>query len=156
MVARPEATEEQVRVAGLLHLDVAGDTRDVAAARIEDTVASAIHPESQPRSATDRQIAFAASLGVDVAGDSLSVASAKINDALFVRSAAALESMKLQPGDWVVKSETFEFQGETMTIEREHQVSSIDLRSLRVWFKGGNGRGAWPTQLKKLDGPTPR
>lgn len=152
---RPEANDDQKRIADLLHLDVDGDTEHVAAARIEDAVAPAVHPGWQPRSATEKQLAFAASLGIDVVGDSLGVASAKIDDALFARSAAALDSMGLEPGDWVVKRDTFEFNGETTTIAREFQVSSIEPRSLRVWFRGGNGQGAWPTQLEKIDRPSP-
>jgi hypothetical protein len=144
---------EQLRIAALLGIDVRGDTEAVAAARIEDAVSPAISLGQPARPATDRQIEFGKALGLALTGDTLRVASAKIDEELFRRSAVAVESLGLKAGDRVVKRETFEFQGKEQVLEQQYVVSSIDPNSLRVWFRGGNGQGAWPTQLEKIGEP---
>lgn len=144
---------EQLRIAKLLGIDVKGDTEAVAAARIEDAVSPAISAEEQSRPATDRQIEFGNALGLSLAGESLRVASAKIDEELFRRNAVAVESLGLKAGDCVIKREILEYDGKELVLEREYVVSSIDPNSLRVWFKGGNGQGAWPTQLEKIYDP---
>ena len=141
---------EQIRIATLLGLDLTNDTEAIAAARIEDAVSPAIFPGQLPRSVTERQIDFGKALGLALAGDSLRVASAKIDEELFRRNAVALESLELKAGDPVIKRETFELDGKVHTLEREYVVSSIDPNSLRVWFRGGNGQGAWPTQIERV------
>jgi hypothetical protein len=141
-----------LRIAGLLGVNLSGDTEAIAAARIEDAVSPAISAGQPPRPATDRQIEFGKALRLTLAGDSLRVASAKIDEELFRRNALAVKSLCLKAGDQVVKRETFEFEGKERVLEREYVVSSIDPRSLRVWFLGGNGQGAWPTQLEKIGG----
>ena len=144
----PVPSQDQLILARLLGLDIAPDTSDVAAARLLDAVASAIGHEL-PKPSTDRQQAFAESLGHDVSADSQRVASAKIGEALFARNQDAIAALTLKPGDHVVRVERFEHDGEMRTLEREFIVSSIQPNG-RVFFKGGNGQGAWPTQLKKL------
>jgi hypothetical protein len=116
-------------------------------------VSPAISADQSPRPATDRQIEFGKALGLTLAGDSLRVASAKIDEELFRRNVVAVESLGLKAGDRVVKRETFEYEGKEHVLEREYVVSSIDPDSLRVWFRGGNGQGAWPTQLEKAKDP---
>jgi hypothetical protein len=145
-------TAEQTRIANLLGVDLTGDTEAVAAARIEDAVAPAIFPGQQPRPVTEKQVEFGRALGLALAGDSLRVASAKIDEELFRRNGVALASLDLKAGDRVIKRETFEFDGKVHVLEREFVISSVDPNSLRVWFRGGNGQGAWPTQLEKVGG----
>lgn len=140
-------SQEQLQLAGLLRVDIAADTFDVAAARLLDCVATAIGYEL-PEHSSERQCSFAASLGHNVAADSKRVASAKIGDALFARNQDAIASLKLQPGDRVVRLTQFEHEGKLQSFEQEFVVSSIQPNG-RVFFKGGNGQGAWPTQLKK-------
>jgi hypothetical protein len=147
-----EKNFSQIHLAELLGIDVSADTENIAAARLEDAVAAAIYPNEQPRHATEAQVAFARSLGLDTEDESLRVASAKIDEELFRRNPSALESLELKPGDRVLKRETFSYEGQTHVLEREYIVSSIDESSLRVWFRGGNGQGAWPSQLLKVPG----
>lgn len=139
---------EQISLAAAVGVDVSADTFDIAAARLQDAVASAIGWEA-PEPASDRQKTFASSLGKDVAGDSKRVASAKIGEALFDNNQAAIASLALKAGDRVIRAERFEFGGEVQTLEQEFVVSSIQPNG-RVFFKGGNGQGAWPTQLRKV------
>lgn len=146
----PRASQNQIALAGLLNLNIAADTFDVAAARLLDAVAVAIGHEP-PEQSSERQRAFAASLGHDVTADSKRVASAKIGEALFAKNQDAIASLSLKPGDRVVRVEQFEYDGEMRTLEQEFVISSIQPNG-RVFFKGGNGQGAWPTQLKKLMG----
>lgn len=143
-------SQDQIALAGSLGLCISTDTFDVAAARLLDAVAPAIgHKPSEQSS--ERQRAFAASLGQNVATDTKRVASAKIGDALFAKNQEAISFLCLKSGDSVVRMRRFEFDGEIQTLEQEFVVSSIQPNG-RVFFKGGNGQGAWPTELKKIAG----
>jgi hypothetical protein len=95
-------------------------------------------------------VSFAASLGLNAGRDSIGVAAAKIAEELWKRNLAALSVLELKPGDRVVKRTSVEHERETHLLEWEYVVSSVDTESLRVWFRGGNGQGAWPTQLEKI------
>lgn len=140
-------SQDQEHLAQLLGVNVATDTFDVAAARLLDRVAAAIgYGPSEPPS--ERQIAFAYALGQDVTSDTKRVASAKIGEALFANNQDAIATLNLQPGDHVVRITRFEQEGELRSFEQEFVVSSIQPNG-RVFFKGGNGQGAWPVQLRK-------
>lgn len=140
-------SEAQADLAKLVGVDVAGDSFDVASARLLDAVAVALGYEpTEPSS--DRQRSFAASLGCDVTNDSKRVASAKISDALFAKNQEVIAALALKAGDRVVRVHQFEFEGELRTLEQEYVISSIQPNG-RVFFKGGNGQGAWPTQLRR-------
>ncbi|MBB3857939.1 hypothetical protein FHY29_003389 [Xanthomonas arboricola] len=143
-------SEEQIQLAASLGVDVALDTFDVAAARLLDRVAAAIGHEP-PEPSSDRQRAFASSLGQDVSTDSKRVASAKIGEALFAKNQDAIVALNLKPGDRVIRLTRFEHDGELRFFEQEFVISSIQPNG-RVFFKGGNGQGAWPTQLHKPAG----
>ena len=140
-------SQDQIALAGSLGLDIKADTFGVAAARLMDAVATAVGHEP-PEQSSERQRTFAASLGHNVTADTKRVASAKIGDALFTKNQDAIAFLHLKPGDCVVRIEHFEHDGEMRTVEQEFVVSSIQPKG-RVFFKGGNGQGAWPTQLKK-------
>jgi hypothetical protein len=142
--------EHQVKLAALLRIDVSGDCESVAAARLQDAVAPALLDRAAAPSSV-RQIEFGASLGLDLSSDTLRVASAKIDQALYYRNLMALRTLDLRSGDRVVKRDTYEMHGTVHVLEHEFVVSSIEPNSLRVWFRGGNGQGAWPTQLRRLE-----
>lgn len=143
-------TADQEQLARALGVDISGDSFDVAAARLMDVVAVSVgHEPAEP--ASERQMQFAQSLGCAVAGDTKRVASAKIGEALLARNRQAIVSMNLKPGDRVIRTIQFEYGGELRTTENEFVISSIQNNG-RVFFKGGNGQGAWPTQLKPITG----
>ena len=142
-----QPSQDQMRLANVLGIDISADTFDVAAARLLDRVAPAIGYEPAAGS-SERQRAFAESLGQDVTFDSKRVASAKIGEALLARNRDAIDSLNLRPGDRVIRITQFEHAGELRSFEQEFIVSSIQPNG-RVFFKGGNGQGAWPTQLRK-------
>lgn len=146
-MAASQPSQDQLHLAHVLGIDISADTFDVAAARLLDRVAAAIGYEPAD-SSSERQRAFAESLGQDVAGDSKRVASAKIGEALLSKNRSAIESLDLRPGDRVIRVTQFEHAGELRSFEQEFIVSSIQPNG-RVFFKGGNGQGAWPTQLRK-------
>lgn len=143
--SRPSPKQQEL--ANLLGISISEDTPDIAAARLIDQIAEAIGYEPREDS-TSKQREFAASLGQDVGADSKRVASAKIGEALFCKNQDAIAALSLHPGDRVIRVSQFEHNGELQFFEREFIVSSIQA-SGRVFFKGGNGQGAWPTQLKK-------
>lgn len=143
----PPPSKDQIALALLLKLDIGHDSRDVAAAKLLDTVAVSLGFEpAEP--ASDRQRAFAESLGASVDGITKRVASARIGELLMAKNMKAIDDMNLKPGDHVVRIQSFEFQGETRVLEQEFVISSVQPNG-RVFFKGGNGQGAWPTQLRK-------
>lgn len=148
----PSAFQQQIATA--LGIDISKDSQTVAAARILTFVGPALLEKDQSKPATERQVAYAESLGLSVAADSTLVAGAKIGDELFARNKAAAERMRLKPGDRVRVRRQFEHNGETHELVDEYVVSSVQP-DCRIMFKGGNGMGAWPTQVEKIeDAPT--
>lgn len=146
---RLSPTSRQLELALKLGIDVRRDTEAVAGARILAEVGDAI---GQPRSAhpaTKPQMEFATKLGIDVSADALVVASAKIADALYQRNLAALSRLGLKPGDSVVRRRVGMLNGESVDLSERAIVSSV-RPNLRVFFKGGNGRGAWPSELERV------
>ena len=142
-------TAYQKCIASRLRIDIRKDTRAVAAARIEEALLPAIRIEYKSGPASLQQIRFAQSLGIAVSQDSFLVAFAKIEEELFARNKAKLESMKLKPGDKVVKRDPVSIDGKQHELVTEFIVSSIQP-NCRVFFKGGNGQSAWPAQLEKV------
>jgi len=142
-------TDFQRQIAAALGIDITNDTREVAAARIHTFVGPAILSKVAEYTASERQIEFASALGLTVDTDSSLVASAKIADELFIQNKAALEQLQLKPGDRVRVHQQFEFAGEQREWVEEFVVSSVQPNG-RIMFKGGNGRGAWPTQVEKI------
>ena len=146
-----EPNRDQIRLAAFLGIDIASDTELVAAARIEDFVAPAIHPGGSPRAATERQIELGDSISVDLRGDSARVASARLSEELFKLNKAAAAELDLHPGDRVIQRLNGQVRGRDVVCDQEFVVSSVG-KNFRVWFKGGNGRSAWPTEIKRADG----
>ncbi|RJX18294.1 MAG: hypothetical protein C4570_07020 [Ammonifex sp.] len=144
-----EPTAFQKQIAATLGIDISHDTRGVAAARIHTVVGPAILSKAAAYPASERQIDFARALGLNVSKDSSLVASAKIADELFVRNQAALEKLQLKPGETVRVRHRIELDGMTREWTEEFVISSIQP-NCRIMFKGGNGRGAWPTQVEKV------
>jgi len=153
-VAGP-ATDELLRVADALGCHHDREPHGVLSAIVMDWLHPVIHGEHSLL-ATEKQLAYLELLGhlhpeTDMRR---SVASAWIDHHLSIRTAQALERLQLASGDRVyvrhdyVSLRTGELtdQGATAT------VSSIGANGL-VYFKGGNGRCAWPTRLLPIPGP---
>lgn len=140
-------SQDQDHLARLLGINVAADTFAVAAARLLDSVATALGYDPT-KSPSGCQISFAFSLGLDVTSDTKRVASAKIGGALFAKNQEAIAALNLEPGDHVVRVTQFEHNGALRSVELDFVVSSIQPNG-RVFFKGGNDQGAWPVQLRK-------
>jgi len=131
------ATEYQRDIASRLGISVDGDTTTVAAARIREVVAPAIDLRYEVRPASEAQISYAMSLGFDVSNDSTLVARAKIEDALIQRNHELIRKHSLKPGARVLWNQQQ---------QREMVISSIAVNG-RLWFKGGNGWGAFPHEI---------
>ncbi len=140
------STTYQQEIARRLGIYVAGETQAIAGARILDIVERALGPDVEPRAATPRQLEFARKLGVNPVVESFHVCSSQIDDRLHTLNREAIDRLQLKPADRVVKTDSVEIDGQEHTLTREYVVSSIGVDG-RVWFKGGNGAGAWPTQL---------
>ncbi len=109
----------------------------------------AINPKSRYRTATVKQIKFGKELGLDLNDDSMWVASARLQDELYRLNQLKLEELDLKLDDPVTVMQVYGIDGTTRTWEKRYIVSSIG-DSGRVYFKGGNGNSAWPSQLKKV------
>ena len=140
-------TTLQLELATKLGVDVAKASAAVAAALIREAVAVAIGEPAAASPSSERQRAFAEALGINVHEKSRVVASVMIDEALFQRNSEVLAKLKLRPGDKVLKRHRVEVSGEVHEYTTEAIVSSVQP-SLRVFFKGGNGRGAWPSELE--------
>ena len=136
---RNKSNEEQIEIARKLNLDVTQDTESIAAARILEAVYSAIYPQREKYGVSREQIEFAESLDIDVSEYSRIILSAIIADKLHELNVAALQTLGLQAGDKVLTNQ--------YGSEKISTISSISQINCRLWFKGGNGRGAWPSQV---------
>lgn len=145
----PQPSDYQKRIAALLAIDISHDTQGVAAAKIEDIVAPAISVDAKVNPVTRRQLDLADSLEIDVSQDSFRVAFAKIADRLAEQNKKLLDKLRLKAGDKVIKHQSIEFEGRIEELSNEYIVSSIG-RDGRIYFKGGNGRGAWPNEVTKV------
>lgn len=151
------ATEELLHLAETLGCTHANEPRGVLVAIVEDHLAPVLHGAA-PQPATEKQLAYLDGLGHDrmSSGTSRSVASAWIDHYLSIRTVQALEQLELMSGDEVqvvhefVDAET----GEVTRSDWTATVSSIGGNGL-VYFRGGNGRCAWPSKLRRPNMPRP-
>ena len=101
-------------------------------------------PGAERRVATESQIDFLRDLVVDTKCRDFIIVSALIKEELQRRNIAVIEKLDLKAGDIVV---TKQFDREQADV-----ISSIAVNH-RIWFKGGQGRGCWPSQvIRKIQG----
>jgi hypothetical protein len=134
------ATEEQIQISKKLGINVAKDSSIIAAAKIESEVFEAIYPDVERREATEKQKDFLAALGVTTKSNDFIIVSALIDEELQKRNIAAIKKLKLKAGDIIIS--------EQYGHEKEDVISSISS-NYRIWFKGGQGRGCWPSKVIK-------
>ena len=134
------ASKFQNDLARRLRIEIDETSFAVAAAQIHEAVAPALWlgPDRDP--ATPKQIEYAALFGVDVTRDSKRVASAKIQEEQDERNKLLIEQMNLQPGSVVLWKRR----------DRRMVISSI-AKNCRLWFKGGNGYGAFPHEIEAVE-----
>jgi len=106
--------------------------------------------------ATEKQLNFLEALAHDGpwrrSSLSKGVASAWIGHHLTARNAERLRELRLRAGDQVINARTWvdHDTGELHTLLDHFVVSSIGSAGL-VYFKGGNGKCAWPSRLSHAD-----
>lgn len=132
------ATKKQIELAKKLGIDVSADSRIIAAAKIESAVYEAINPGAEPRKATEKQIDFLKALNIETECRDLIIVSALIDEELQRRNIEAIKKFDLKAGDTIVS--------EQYGREQEDVISSIGANH-RIWFKGGQGRGCWPSKI---------
>jgi hypothetical protein len=132
------ATKKQIELAKKLGIDVSADSSIIAAAKIESAVYEAIYPGPELRKATEKQIDFLKALGIETECRDLIIVSALIDEELQRRNIAAIKRLDLKAGDTIVS--------EQYGREQEDVISSIGVNH-RIWFKGGQGRGCWPSRV---------
>lgn len=108
----------------------------------------------RPLPATDRQLDFLEKLGHAHVRPEMHrrVASAWIDYYLSLLTADALESLRLKAGDQVHHEHQYvdPSTGEVTDLGGSVTVSSIGSNGL-VYFRGGNGRCGWPTNLRRIN-----
>ena len=151
MIKKAKPTKEQFALAEKLGISIDNDSQQVAAARLMDAVSLAIGMREGEVPPTENQINFADELGIDVRLDSKRISRAKIAEKLNENSFLAIIKMNLQPGDIVYLRDDYEMSDCEKGIHpRKYIISSIQSNG-RVWFKGGNGTGAWASQIVKVN-----
>jgi len=143
-------TSFQSEIAKKLKINIKNHTRNLASAKIHDFVHKAIYPGSEIKKATKKQIKLGEKINLNLENDSMRVASAKIKDKLNNINKNAIKKLNLSPGDKVIKKSKLSINGKEIERTKEYIVSSIGKNN-RVYFKGGNGRGAWPTEVEKVE-----
>jgi hypothetical protein len=134
-----KTTKFQMQIAAKLGIAIQAESFDVAAAQIWDEIEEAITVKRSDRSPTKRQIEFAASLGLDVSKDTRRVASARIGNKLDEINHKLIQEFGLKPGIFVRWKKW----------NRTMEISSI-AENGRLWFKGGNGWGAFPSEIEVI------
>ena len=89
--------------------------------------------------ATGNQKIFAKKLGINIEKDSLRVASSKISIAVNSLNKELIKKYDLKPGKQVKWKKW----------NRNMVISSIS-DNYRLWFKGGNGWGAFPHEVEPI------
>lgn len=152
------ATPAQRELAELIGhpLDIATPA-SVAAAEIEAALSPRIHGYEQPV-ATEAQARYLEALAGQALAPNMPrlVASAWIDHYLGRRTAHALQEFGLEAGMEVSEHREWvdEATGEIHSYENRRVVSSIGLNGL-VYFRGGGGACAWPTNLRRTSPPEP-
>ncbi|MEU3847508.1 hypothetical protein AB0E44_11035 [Micrococcus terreus] len=146
-------TDEQLGLALKVGYRFTGESRVVLASAIEAWLRPTIWQE-QPYPATERQQEFLRELGHTGEVEELSrpVASAWIEHHLAARSAVALRKLRLRSGDTVDHEQRYvDPTTEEVHVWSEAQtVSSIGRNGL-IYFRGGNGRCGWPSEIRRGD-----
>jgi hypothetical protein len=144
-------TAFQRKIAKALGLSLRGADRASAGARIHDYIAPALVNDIDPQPPTARQVKFAQDLGIYADGDTFQLLVMKIQGQLTRRNAAALQQLRLKPGDIVDYARRASFDDPTTMRTTRHVVSSIG-NNLRVYFKNPvSESGGWPSQLTKVN-----
>jgi hypothetical protein len=129
------ANQTQLNIAKKLGIKINNDSETMAAARIHDYVYEAINPTKEKFITSEEQLDLAKSLGIKLVTNSSLIAFAQLSEKLDQINIEAIKKLKLSPGDEV-----------TINNGNVYVISSIG-KNYRLWFKGGNGYSAWPTEV---------
>ena len=136
-----EPTENQIRIANALNIDISNDdTFRILKAKIEDEIADSIGMRKR-ENPTYEQIEYAKSLSVIFKKESLRLLSAKIGDELERQNVIALKKLNLKKGDIVVKKDKYD--------ERNFVVSTVKCNG-KIYFKGIGCQQAWASQIDRV------
>ena len=147
----PKVNDFQIEIGQKLGVDLKGETRKVAAAKILDEIARAIDFDSSlidpsRDEPTEKQIEYAESaFGIDISEDTYRVALAKISDGQLKRNLEALDEKELTEGEDVIFTE--EMKGKI--IKKAFTISTIKPNG-HIFFKGSNSGAAWAFQVDKI------
>lgn len=136
-----KASSFQKQISKKLNFQIDESSFDIAAAQIMDFVEPALDIELiSKKTSTEKQRKYAKSLGIDVSQDSIRVASIKISIALDKRNHDLIHIYGLKPGKQIKWKKW----------NRIMEISSISV-NCRLWFKGGNGWGAFPHEIEPIE-----
>jgi hypothetical protein len=149
------SSDEQRRIATAVGCPFGDEPRGVFSAIIEAWLEPILWSR-EPLPATERQWAFLRELGHVSTFQNLvrPVASAWIEHYLSLRTAERLEALEVQAGDHLYRELSFTDPdtGEITSLGDVVTVSSIGANGL-VYFRGGNGKCAWPGNLRPVPIP---
>ena len=135
-----KSSDFQKEIALKFNLEIDESSFEVAASQLLDFFELALGTKPIGHlSSTMKQKEFAKELGINVEKDSIRVASAKISVAVDQKNRELLKKYDLKPGKQVKWKKW----------DRIMVISSIS-ENCRLWFKGGNGWGAFPHEIEPL------
>jgi hypothetical protein len=132
--------KKQVDFARLLGLEINGDTVSIAYAKILDVIDREFFGKDM-ETPSDKQLELANILGCNVENYSRRVAFIIIKDIITQRNVGAIRRHNFKPGDKVINSMD--------NLSTDYVISSISEKGL-VYFKGGQGRQAWASNIIKV------
>jgi hypothetical protein len=134
-----KSTKYQKRIAAKLGIQLDTTSFNIAAAQILDEIEAAISKHTHDQAVSEKQIIFASELAIDVSDNSRRVASVRIGQALDKINRRLIKQWRLMPGVSV----------KWKRWDRIMVISSI-AENGRLWFKGGNGLGAFPLEIEPI------
>ena len=137
---KKKATAQQIQLATKLGIKIPRESILISSAMLEDEVGGAVNFIKPKSESTIPQREYASSLGIDVSRNSKNVAGARIQEALDERNEKLIREYDLKLGKRVYWNKS----------RREMIISSI-ADNYRLWFKGGNGWGAFPSQITPIN-----
>lgn len=140
-----KATKRQIEIAKIHDISIDESSFRIAAAQIYEELIDVFEYEYEIEPATQKQKEFAEDLGIDVSNDSKSLANTKISVAVDKQNWERIEKLGLEPGVKVRYKKGANIFGQTT-----HVISSISDNA-RLWFKGGQGKGAFPHEIELVN-----
>ncbi|HLR77249.1 MAG TPA: hypothetical protein VK106_06280 [Balneolaceae bacterium] len=138
-----KTTKHQLELAEQLEISISKKSFRIAAAQIYEELIDVFEYDFELEPSTAKQKKFAKKLGINVDNDSKSIANVRISVEVNRQNWQRIEKLGLRPGVEV----RYKKENNAILSQKSYIISSIGDNA-RLWFKGGQGRGAFPHQIE--------